>query len=89
MQRRFQDIRYHKIEARPPVIRRFAAELDSNPMSVQLCVRLGARQGDGIDVCSDDEPSTASSGDPGKHARTRSYVQNRLGLTPPAKQVHG
>ena len=89
MQRRFQDIRDHKIKARAPMIRRFAAELDFNPMSVQVCVRLGTRQRDGIDVCPDDETSAARSGDPGKHSRTRSYVQYRFHLPPPAKEVHG
>jgi hypothetical protein len=89
MQGCFQDVRDHEIKARAPMIWRFAAELDFNPVSVQVCVRLGTRQRDGIDVCPDEELSTASSGDPGQDSRTSSYVQHRFHLPPPAKQVHG
>jgi hypothetical protein len=89
MQRRLQDIRDDEIKARPPMVRRLGAELDYNRMSVQICVRLGTRQRDGIDVRPDNQASTASPGDPGKQARTGSNIQNRFWLTLPAKQVHG
>ena len=62
----------------------FGSEMDLNRMSIQICMRLGARQRDGIDVRSDDEASTASPRDPGKHSRTGTYVQNRLRLALPA-----
>ena len=58
-------------------------------MSVQIGVGLGARQRDGIDIRADNQASAASSGNPGKHTGTRSYIQNRFRLPLPAEQVHG
>jgi hypothetical protein len=89
LQRRFQNVRDHEIKARAPVIRRFTAEVNFNPMVVQVRMRLGARHSDGIDICSDDAASAAGTGDSGKDSRTRSNVQNRLRWAPPAKHIHG
>lgn len=58
-------------------------------MSVQVCVRPGTGQRDGIDIRPNNQASAASPGDPGKHARTGSYIQNRCRLPLPAKQVDG
>jgi hypothetical protein len=52
-------------------------------------VRVGARQRGGIDVRPHNQPSAASSGNPGKHTCTGSHIQNRSWLTLAAKQVHG
>ena len=78
LKRRFQNVRDHEIKARAPVIGRFAAELDFNPMTVQVRMRLGARHGDGIDVRPNNEAGAASAGDSGKDSRTGSNVQNGL-----------
>jgi len=88
LQRSFQNIRHHEIKARAPVIGGFAAELNLNRVAVQVCVHMGARQGDSINVGSDDEPGTASTGDAGKDCRTCSHIQNRLRSLLPANQVH-
>jgi hypothetical protein len=71
------------------MIGRFGAELDFNRMSIEIRVRLGAREGNGIGIRPDNQPSAATSGDPGKHTRTGSYIQNRFWLALAAKQVHG
>jgi hypothetical protein len=84
MQRRLQDIRDDETKACSPMVGRLGAELDCNRMSVQICMRLGARQRDGIDVRPDNEASATSPGDPGKHARTGSNIQNRFWLALPA-----
>ena len=88
-QRRFQNVRDHEIEARAPMIRRFAAELNFTPVVVQLSMRLGARHGDGIDIRPDDPASAAGTGDSSKDSRTRSNVQDRLRWAPAAKHIHG
>ena len=87
-QRPFKNIRYHEIKARAPVIGGVAAESNLNLVAVQVCVHLGAGQGDSINVGSDDELSTASTSDAGKNSRTGSHIQNRLRPLLPAKQVH-
>jgi hypothetical protein len=89
MQWRLQNIHDHEIKTRSPMIGRFGAELDFNRMSIEIRVRLGAGQRNGIDVRPDNQPSATSSGDPGKHAGTGSYIQNRFWLTLAAEQVHG
>jgi len=65
------------------------AEMDLNRMPVEVGVRPGAGESVGIDVRARDRAHTTSPGYTGKHASTGSYIQNRLRLTLPAKQVDG
>jgi hypothetical protein len=47
------------------MIGRLSAELDCNRMSVQVSMRPGARQRDGIEIRANNQASAASAGDPG------------------------
>jgi hypothetical protein len=83
-----QDIRDYQVEPRTPAVGRFRAEVDSDWVCVQGRVRFGTGQRTWIDVGTHDEVSASGPGDPGKHPRTRTDVQNRSRLALPAKQVH-
>ena len=83
-QRLLQDVRDHEVKPGAAMIGGRATEVDLNRMSVQLRVRLGASQCDGIDVRCHDEAGTAFSCDSGKHPCTGSYVQHCFRLPLPA-----
>src|SRR3981081_2680408 len=83
----FQDIRDYQVEPRTPIVGRFMAEVDWHWVGVQNRVCFSTRQRKWIDVGARDEVSASSSGDSGKHPRTRSDVQNRRRLALPAEQV--
>ncbi len=61
--------------------------MDLDRVSIEVGVRLGARERDRIDIRRHDESGAARSRNPRKHSATRTYIQNGFRLPLPAQEI--